>query len=478
MSKKPTILLALSCLFVLAVSAQASREKKLTLSTARVYTTASGTDLRLTLSDTLHFADFGQPLETQPCVFVDPERSFQSIIGFGGALTDAAAETFYKLPADKQKEVLRAYYSLDNGLGYTIGRTNIASCDFSSDMYGYVKEGDKELASFDIAHDRKFKIPLIKAANAAAGKPLVFYVSPWSPPSWMKTNKELLHGGHLLPEFYGSWAQHFIKYIRALEAEGIPIWGLTVQNEPMATQTWESCIYTADEEAAFIRTALGPALEKAGMTGKKLWAWDHNRDLIQQRAISVLGDPSVSKYLYGMAFHWYEGGQYQNLAAVHEAYPSAHLMLSEACNYPFSWEHFQEWKWGENYGEAILHDLNSGAEAWTDWNILLDEKGGPNHVGNFCYAPLHADLRDGSLHYMNSYYYIGQFAKFIRPGAKRLACTSNRPQLQVTSFRNTDGRIAVVVMNAGDAPLEYRLWIKGKAAPAKARAHSISTIFF
>jgi glucosylceramidase len=466
------------CLLPGMTRAQAAREKSLSLTEARVYTTASGTQLRLALTDTLRFADFGQPLETQPCVFVDPDHGFQTFLGIGGALTDAAAETFYKLPTAQQKEVLTAYYSRENGLGYTIGRTNINSCDFSSDMYVYVKEGDRSLSSFDIAHDRKYKIPLIKAANQAAGKALTFYVSPWSPPSWMKTNKEMLHGGHLLPEFYSTWADYYIRYIKALESEGIPVWGLTVQNEPMATQTWESCIYTAEEEANFIRTALGPALAKAGMSGKKLWAWDHNRDLAYQRAISVLGDPAVSKYLYGMAFHWYEGGQYANIGKVHQSFPEAHLMLSEACNYPFTWEHFNDWKWGENYGEAMINDFNSGAEAWTDWNILLDEKGGPNHVGNFCYAPIHADLRDGSLHYMNSYYYIGHFSRFIRPGARRIACSTNRPQLQATSFRNADGRIAVVVMNAGDAAMDYKLWVQGKAASAKALPHSIVTILF
>jgi glucosylceramidase len=152
--------------------------------------------------------------------------------------------------------------------------------------------------------------------------------------------------------------------------------------------------------------------------------------------------------------------------------------LSEACNYPFTWEHFNDWKWGENYGEAMINDFNAGAEAWTDWNILLDEKGGPNHVGNFCYAPIHADTRDGSLHYMNSYYYIGQFSKFIRPGARRIACSTNRPQLQATSFRNADGKVAVVVMNAGDAPIDYKLFVKGRAASAKALPHSIVTILF
>ena len=135
-----------------------------------VYTSADGSPLRLTLTDsTLQFTDFGQPKETQPCVFVDPTKTFQTMVGIGGALTDAAAETFAKLPAAKQQELLQAFYSSKNGIGYTLARTNINSCDFSSDSYTYVAENDKQLKTFSIAHDRKFKIPLIKQAIAAAG---------------------------------------------------------------------------------------------------------------------------------------------------------------------------------------------------------------------------------------------------------------------------------------------------------------------
>src|SRR5678815_5497684 len=139
----------------------------------------------------------------------------------------------------------RNYYDKDKGIGYTLGRTNINSCDFSSDTYTYVTDGDKELKSFNLGHDEKFKIPLIKKAIEAAGGKLDLFVSPWSPPAWMKDNNDMLHGGKLKPEFYDSWANYYVKFIQAYEKEGIPVWGLTVQNEPMAKQTWESCMYTA-----------------------------------------------------------------------------------------------------------------------------------------------------------------------------------------------------------------------------------------
>ena len=445
-----------------------------------VYTTADSTNYRLTATDTLSFADFDQPLETQPSIFIDASHQFQTFLGIGGALTDAAAETFAKLPADKQKELLDAYYDKNKGIGYSIGRTNINSCDFSSDMYTYVKDGDKELASFNISHDEKYKIPLIKKAMETSGGKLNLFVSPWSPPSWMKDNNDMLHGGKLKPEYYDAWANYYVKFIQAYQKENIPVWGLTVQNEPMAKQTWESCMYTAVEERDFIKNHLGPVLQKNNLSDKKLIAWDHNRDLLYQRASTILNDPDAAKYLWGIGFHWYEvwngGRQYENVKRVEETFPGKNLMLTEACNYPFSWQTFNDWKWGEIYGDNMIHDFNNGAVAWTDWNILLDETGGPNHVGNFCFAPIHAKTKEGTLHYMNSYYYIGHLSKFIQPGAKRIISSSNRVQLLTTAFKNPDGKLAVVIMNPTGEKFSYRMYIGKKAVESSSLPHSINTL--
>ncbi len=445
-----------------------------------VYTTADTAGYRLTKTETLTFRPFGQPLETQPSVFVDPSHRFQTMLGIGGAFTDAAAETFAKLPAEKQQEILNAYYDQGAGIGYTWGRIPINSTDFSSDMYTYVADGDKELKSFDIAHDEKFKLPMVRRAMEAAGGRLDLFVSPWSLPAWMKDNNSMLQGGTLLPEFYRPWANYFIRYIRALESTGIPVWGLSVQNEPMAKQTWESCIYTAEQERDFIRDHLGPVLHENGMAGKKLIAWDHNRDLVFQRANTILGDPETAKYVWGIGFHWYElwngGRQYENIKRVAEAFPGTSLLLTEACNYPFSWDTFNDWKWGEQYGENMINDFNNGAVAWTDWNLLLDETGGPNHVQNWCFAPVHAKTAEGTLHYMNSYYYIGHFSKFIRPGAARVTSSSSRAQLLTTAFINPDGKLAVVVMNETAQRIPYRMYIGGQAVETVSLGHSIQTL--
>ena len=445
-----------------------------------VYTTAEGTGKHLSQEVSLAFTDFGQPLETQPCVFVDPSKTFQTFMGIGGALTDASAETFAKLPKNKQDEFLSAYYDRGKGIGYTLARTSIHSCDFSSGSYTYVKENDQSLSSFSVDHDRQYRIPFIKKAIAAAGGKLQLFASPWSPPAWMKENNDILHGGKLKKENYQTWANYFVKFIKAYEKEGIPVWGLTIQNEPMATQTWESCIFSAQDETNFLKNNLGPTLQKQGLGSKKIIVWDHNRDLIFQRASTLLNDKAAAKYAWGVGFHWYEdwsGGDqvFENVRKVKESYPDKNLLFTEGCNGPFNMDSINNLSLGERYGRSIINDFNNGTVGWTDWNVLLNEQGGPNHVKNFCFAPIHADTRNGKLIYTNSYYYIGHFSKFIRPGAKRIESSSSRSPLITTAFKNPDGKIVVVVMNGTGNELPFYLWMGGKAAQTTSKAHSIMT---
>lgn len=444
--------------------------------TVSVYTTADNTSYRLSKTETLNFTTNEQPKESEACIFVDPAKTFQTVLGIGGALTDASAETFYKLPKTKQQEILTKYYDAKNGIGYTLGRTHIQSCDFSSDTYSYVTNNDVALKSFDISHDKKYRIPFIKQIIAAAGGKLTMFVTPWSPPAWMKTNNSMLHGGSLKAQYDQPWANFYVKFIKAYEKEGIPVWGLSVQNEPMANQTWESCIYTAAEERDFVKNYLGPTLHKSGMADKKLIIWDHNRDLLYQRASTVLEDPEAAKYVWGTGFHWYVHDVFDNVKRVKEAFPDKNLMFTEGCSERFDMKTIHEWKWGELYGKSMINDFNNGVVGWTDWNILLDEKGGPNHVGNFCFAPVHADTKTGELIYMNAYYYIGHFSKFVRPMAKRVISSSNRDALQTTAFINQDGKLAVVVMNITDTKVPYQLIIKGKSAATVSLPHSIATL--
>lgn len=470
-------------LLFLSLSLFGQNDKKETGKSVTVYTTAAGTDQRLTETEKISFTKAVQPLESEISVFVNPEKKFQTFLGIGGAITDASAEVYAKLPDNKKQEFIKAYYDKTSGIGYSLARTNIHSCDFSSGSYTYIAEGDKELKSFNIEHDKTFRIPIIKESIKTAGGKLLLYASPWSPPAFMKSNKEMLHGGKLLPEYYNSWAMYFTKFIKAYEKEGIPIWGISVQNEPMATQRWESCIYTAEEERDFLKNHLGPIMHKKGLGDKKIIVWDHNRDLINQRANTIFNDPIAAKYAWGIGFHWYEtwaGGDpmFGNVAKVHEAYPSENILFTEGCVEAFNPEKYQFWANGERYGRSMINDFNAGTVGWTDWNILLDETGGPNHVANFCFAPIHADTKTGELIYTPSYYYIGHFSKFIRPNAKRVSTAPSRSQLLAVSFVNEDGKMATVVMNDSDKTITYNLIVGTAEAKVNILPHAIQTLVY
>ncbi len=446
-----------------------------------IYTTASETKDRLAITDTVLFTPAQQPRESEVSVFVNPEKTFQSFIGIGGAITDAASEVFAKLPPEKQRELLRAYYDQEKGIGYSLARTTIHSSDFSSGSYTYVSDNSKELTSFNIDHDRKYRIPLIKSAITSAGGKLLLYASPWSPPAFMKDNNNLLNGGKLLPDYHQAWAAYFTKFIKAYESEGMPIWGVTIQNEPMAIQRWESCIYTAEEERDFLKKYLGPTMQAAGLGDKKIVVWDHNRDLINHRANVIFDDAEASKYAWGIGFHWYEtwaGGapMFSNLADINESYPDKNILFTEGCVEKFDAKKYQHWPNAERYGRSLINDFNQGTVGWTDWNILLDQTGGPNHVGNFCFAPVHADLTKGELIYTPSFYYIGHFSKFIRPNAKRVSSTASRSHLLCTSFLNEDGSLATVVMNQSDQEIGYKVYIGKQAVAAKILPHAIQTL--
>jgi glucosylceramidase len=303
----------------------------------------------------------------------------------------------------------------------------------------------------------KYRVPMIKAAMETSGNNLRFFASPWSPPAWMKTNGEMKHGGKLKPEYRQTWADYFINYVKEYKKVGIPMWGLTVQNEAMATQVWESCIFTATEEKDFVRDYLGPALHKNGLEDLKLMIWDHNRGIIYQRAEAAYEDPEASKYIWGTAFHWYVGEHYDNVRMVHDAYPDKKLLYTEAGM-------GGSWRTADYLARNVILDLNNWANGWVFWNLILDQENGPRHAGGLHGTNIvNADLETGKVIYNPPHYVFGHFSRFIRPGAGRIACTSNNDDLIATAFINTDGTIAVVIHSLSEHEMSYRLWIEEKA---------------
>ncbi|KUJ63420.1 glycosyl hydrolase [Flavobacteriaceae bacterium CRH] len=482
--------LIIKSLFILQVSYASAQNSGSTIGSlphykkAELYTTAENSNLRLSLSNNLISNKPSQQKDEKVFITVDATKTFQTFLGIGGAITDASAEVFAKLSPKKQQEFLTAYYDKNKGIGYSLARTNIHSCDFSSESYTYIAEGDKDLKTFSIDHDRKFRIPLLKKAIETAGGKLTLFVSPWTPPAFMKDNKDMLHGGVLLPEFAQSWANYYARFIKEYEKEGIPIWGLTIQNEPMASQRWESCIYTPEAERDFLKNFLGPTLEKDGLGSKKIIIWDHNRgDMLEKRAQLVFSDPEVSKYAWGIGFHWYEtwnGGtpKFESVAKVHEAFPNKNLIFTEGCIEKFDATKFQFWGNAERYGLNMINDFNNGTVGWTDWNILLDQNGGPNHVGNFCFAPIHADTSSDQLIYTPMYYYIGHLSKFIRPQAKRISNVTSNKTVLSTSFLNLDGKTATIVMNQSDKEVVYEIAINSFKNTITIPAHAMQTLVY
>ena len=409
-----------------------------------------------------------------PRLVVNTERRFQTMEGFGGAFTEAAAVTWQRLSETQRERLLRDYFDRDTGHGYTMCRVHMNSCDFALGNYAHVEQpGDVDLASFNIHRDRQALLPFIQAALRVAGRPIKLLVSPWSPPAWMKSNGEMNHGGKLLPQYAQAWARCFVRFIEAYEAEGVPVWGVSVQNEPAATQRWDSCIYSAEDERDFVRDHLGPELARAGLGRIKIVIWDHNRDVMVERASVVYADPEAAKYVWGTGFHWYGENHFDHVQLVHDAWPDKQLLFTEGCQE--GGPHTGSWDLGERYGHSMINDLSRWTVGWIDWNLLLDETGGPNHVGNLCSAPILADPAADALLHQSSYFYIGHFARFVQPGARRVLCAASRQALEATAFINPDGSTATVVMNRSEVSICFVLQMDGAAHVADVPARAMAT---
>lgn len=434
------------------------------------YVTSKGSQDRLTCYDDVIIDSINA---YDHVIEIDSRRTYQEMMGFGGAFTEAAAYTLSRISPELRAEVIEKYYDKEKGIGYNIGRVHIHSCDFALGNYTYVDDNDVSLASFNIDHDKELILPLIKDATAQSGEPIEILASPWSPPAWMKTNNEMNHGGKLKEEFFDAWASYYTKFIQAYEAEGVPVWGVSVQNEPAAVQIWDSCIYSAEEERDFVKNHLGPTMHAAGYEDKKIVIWDHNRDVIVQRAKTVLDDPEAAKYVWGTGLHWYVSEAFENVGKVHELFPDKHILFTEGCQE--GGVQLGEWFTGERYGRNMIGDINNWCEGYLDWNIVLDETGGPNHVNNLCDAPIIADTVNDRLFYNSSYYYIGHFSKFVAKGAKRVFTDCPVNQVSMTAFKNPNGQLVAVVMNESDDRDFVSIKVDGQYINAELDAHSIVT---
>lgn len=393
---------------------------------------------------------------------------YQQIKGFGGAFTEASAYNFYQMNGEKRQEILEAYFGA-NGLNYSVGRTHIGSCDFSSGNYNYAQHEDKTLSNFNIDCDKDLLIPFIKECQSYANKKLTIMGSPWSPPAWMKTSNNVLRGGKLKPDYYQIFADYLIKYLQEYQKQGITVDLISLQNEPKAVQKWESCIYTAEEEKIFIRDHLYPSLVKADLASVKIVVWDHNKERAFTRARDILSDPIIDKMVYGIGFHWYSGDHFDNLRLCKEFFPNKELIFTEGCvelsagsptnagGNELVVVSQSPWEFGEKYAYDMIGNINAGLSTYIDWNLLLDTKGGPNHVNNFCSAPIICDYQQQQIIYQPSYYFIGHFSKYVPVGSHRVAHSSFTNKLNVSSFITPQNEVVVVILNSSDNDLSINL---------------------
>ncbi len=414
-------------------------------------------------------------------ISIDASRQFQSMEGFGSALTESSAWVLDQLPAERRAEVLRRFYDPRDGIGYTLARTHINSCDFSLGSWSLDPvPGDTSLSHFSLDPMRKWVLPLIHEVQSIAGAGnFHLLASPWSPPSWMKTNNMMTYGGSLRPEYRQAWADYMVRFVKEMDSkENIPIWALTVQNEPAATQTWESCIYTAAEERDFVRDNLGPALAGAGFSAVHLCILDHNRDLMDKWTKTIYSDPAAAKFVWGTAMHWYVSDDFAAPGRAHAAFPDKPTLFTEGCNDRHEEKgkfDLGKWEHGERYAHSMINDFGNWVCGWIDWNIVLDQTGGPNHVGNFCDAPVIVDTEKGEIRYTPAFYYIGQFSRFVHPGARRIESHGGPPGLESVAFSNPGGGIALVVLNTSDSPVEFHLSGPGASVACRIPARAIQT---
>lgn len=407
------------------------------------------------------------------CVNIYPDYEYQTIIGFGGAITEAAGYVFSKLSKENQGKILELYFG-KGGNRYNMARVHVDSCDFSLGNYSAMSDpSDTSMESFTLERDEQFIIPLLKAAVEKRGEVFDLLLSPWSPPAFMKTNNDKNHGGKLKPEYRQLWAEYLCRYIKEYELRGFKVNRLTIQNEPEAVQTWDSCIYTAEEEKEFIKDYLHPALLRNGLKDVKINIWDHNKEGIIRRALKTI-DKDTDKIIDGIAFHWYSGDHFEAVSLARELFPHKELIFTEGC-VEYSRFGTDQLHNAQMYAHDIIGNLNAGMSGFIDWNILLDKNGGPNHVGNFCDAPIMIDTDNDTFEVKLSFDYIGHFSKYIKKGAKRIAFSKYTDLIEMTAFKNPDESLILVMMNRHNNNIPITVDITGKIFDTILEKNSIST---
>ncbi len=390
-------------------------------------------------------------------ITINPSKVITKYLGMGGAITESVAYNYHLLSKFNQDKFINDCFS--DGLNYQWGRICIGSSDFSLKAYSYAKK--KDLRDFNISYDKNYIIPLIK--DILNKKKIELIASPWSPPRMYKNIKLLRFGMKLAKRHYDNYANYLIKYLDSYKKEHININYITMQNEPLARQKWESCKFSFDEQKTFIYQYLLPKLNQT-----KLLLYDHNKDNLYNKFKYLYQE---NKKIGGLAFHNYTGRYFDELQKIREEYPNLMLINTEGC---CGYAKYDEINWisdAEYYLNDIIGDFNHGVNAYLDWNILLNEDGGPCHVKN----PVKSALIIKNDNYIKTpiYYYLYHVSHFIKSKMDIIECNSNFKILSVAFKSNK--QIVIVLMNNQKNEYKYSLLVNNKVINDNIKSHSIIT---
>ncbi|WP_111708556.1 glycoside hydrolase family 30 protein [Lutibacter citreus] len=458
---------------------------------------------------------------------INPNLKFQEYVGFGASFTESSAWNLATIPKTLRKEVLTRLFSPTEGAGFSLTRTHINSSDYSNSHYTYVKSGDTSLSTFSINEDMKgFTgkendqvrgieliepnydiIPMILEAKSIKGADFNIIASPWSPPSWMKSGETSeMTNGTLLPKYYGVWAKYLSKYVSAYAEQGIDLWGITPQNEPLHAHNarWDSNGFTAKQGRDFLRDYLGPQLVKDGHlklndldAGLRVLIYDHNKSSMNDYVRVTYSDVEAAKYAWGTGFHWYANSELEEnnwfkdeLDILRTTWANKGMIHTESsididANNPIG----QYWRESTDYAGTfvpfdtyaldIITDVNHGVQGYIEWCMILSNKGQPNPYDNFNSAPVLINPVTDQVIYTPLYYLISHFSKFIRPGAHRIELVGEELEgLAYTAAINTDGSIAVVVFNRTSEPLELEITLQSTTHKIQIAPRALQTINF
>ena len=471
-------------------------------------------------------------------VTVKPASPRQILEGIGGALTESSAFVLATLPKAKREWILDHCFG-PKGADFTMARTHIGACDFCVEgRYSYDDvPGDVALEHFSIAPDQRgfpgakdptyALLPLIKGALARNPR-LKVVASPWTAPAWMKANQDWYGqgiGGALLPQHYDTFARYMVRYLKAYQRQGVSIWGITPENEPLGNGgQWESMEFTDTAMRDYLKLHLGPQLQRQGLGSVKVIQFDHNRDANAIRfSEAALGDPVAADFVWGTGLHWYSSTNSVNspvLDQIHDRFPTKPILHTEGCidgirtedcspgGRFLGWKN-EAWWWTESatdwgyywaspaekpahprytpvhrYARDLIDGLNHWFVGWIDWNLVLDHNGGPNHVNNLCAAPIMVDRTTGEVHFTPLYYVMAHFSRYLRPGDSIVEVSTSAPGLDADDFHATAAiskdkkSLVVISFNTSSQTIPYQIRVGDTFAPVVIPGNAIQTLRF